>query len=83
MDGNTILEVINLQNQYSKRYGDLDCQYIFPNWWCSVDFKVKKEILLEALKEEKSIEELEIVQAMRHNSNVSNLYEEYKQNIRK
>ena len=45
--------------------------------------KVKKEILLEALKEEKSIEELEIVQAMRHNSNVSNLYEEYKQNIRK
>lgn len=76
--GKDILEICKLEKDYEKMINVEDSAGVYPSWWYSVDYSLRKKIINEALSRKSAINELEVVQEIEYKKNINMLFEEYK-----
>ena len=51
---------------------------IYPHWWYTTDYSIRKKIINQALSKKSRIRDLKEVQDMEHRANINMLFDEYK-----
>lgn len=79
INGQDILDVCELEKKYEEMFGNENNERIYPRWWYSTDYSIRKKIINEALSKKSTINDLAEVQEMEHRTNIGMLFDEYKE----
>lgn len=76
--GKDILEIYELEKKYEEMVNDKTNMDIYPHWWYTTDYSIRKKIINQALSKKSKIQDLKEVQDMEHRANINMLFDEYK-----
>ena len=76
--GKDILEIYELEKKYEEMVNDKTNMDIYPHWWYTTDYSIRKKIINQALSKKSKIRDLKEVQDMEHRANINMLFDEYK-----
>lgn len=76
--GKDILEIYELEKKYEEMVNDKTNMDIYPHWWYTTDYSIRKKIINQALSKKSRIRDLKEVQDMEHRANINMLFDEYK-----
>lgn len=81
ISGKDILEMSELEKKYENMFKENNNLKIYPNWWDSIDYQDKKEIVSKAIEEKRMIKDLKDVQKMQYDMNVNKLFNRFEKNV--
>ena len=76
--GKDILEIYELEKKYEEMVNDKTNMDIYPHWWYTTDYSIRKKIINQALSKKSKIRDLKEVQDIEHRANINMLFDEYK-----